>query len=298
MNTHWKHPGSLFVVLFLTLSLFGVANAQSGDADGTISISVVACGSLTNHGVLDSVPADCETAGGLFTFYLRGDGTNDFDQLLIPETFGEGEIFLAPGTYEVVEENTQTHFDVTVTSGTTSSVIFGFASGIQPEPEPQPVRLYVTSLVCENYEAASFINFDGVVPDECSRVGGDVFSLYLYGDGTDDYVQVTTVNNGAAYIDLMPGRYEMVHEGTQMSSEIVLNEGSDLSIAFTLPAPVDNGPPTKTPVPTKVAPTVAPVKALPNTGAGSESGVTMLLISVAAGTMLVAGAGLVRSKSA
>lgn len=288
MNTHWKRPGSLFVVMFMALSLFGVASAQPGV--GTVSITVVECSSISSHGPVSVAPADCDSAGGSFTFYLYGDGTADFDQLLIPATPpAPGNIMLAEGDYEVVEENTQTHFDLTVTAGKTTNVIFAFAAQDQPELS----RLYVTSLVCKNYEAASFIVFDGVVPDACKRVGSDVFTLYLYDDGTDDYVQVTSVSDGAAYIDLLPGTYAIVHEGTQMSDDIVIAEGEDLSIAFTLPAPVNNGPPTVTP-----APTAAPVKALPNTGSGDGNGVSMLLVSVIAGTVLLAGAGAVRRKAA
>lgn len=289
MNARWKLPVSLFVVPLLFISSFSAASAQFGEEVGTVDLRVVACDSVANHGIINTIPADCVNAGGSFTFYMRGDGTADYTQLLVLETDGLGNINLNPGDYEVVEENTQTHFDLTVTADETTQATFAFASGIIPEPDT--VRLYITSLVCVNYEAASFISFDGNVPAECTRVGNDVFTLYMYGDGTDDYVQVVSSGSGPAYIDLLPGRYLIVHEATQMSSDLMLDAGSDYSMAFTLPAPVDNGPP-ETPVATTPtpAPTSAPVKSLPNTGAGDGNDVGIMLAAAAVGALLLTGA--------
>lgn len=290
MNARLKLSGSLLALVLAFASLFSVASAQPEVATGTAALTVVECSSISSHGVMSSIPADCVTAGGLFTFYLRDDGSADFEQLLVPESDGLGSLNLTPGVYEVVEENTQTHFEMTVTSGVTTQTIFGFASGILPEE--QPSRLSITSLVCVNYEAASFIVFDGTVPAECTQVGGDVFSLYMYDDGTDDFVQVTSSATNAAYIDLMPGRYELVHEGSQMSTELVINSGSDISMAFTLPAPVNNGPPTQAPTPDAVNPTQATVKALPDTGIGEGNDIGVMVMAAAAGAVLLAGASI------
>ena len=287
MNARLKLPGLFLVFSLVFVSMSSMVSAQFGEAVGNVDLTVVECSSIASHGVISTIPADCVSSGGDFTFYLRDDGTADYNRLLIPAPDGRGNINLNPGVYEVVEEPTQTHFDLTVTAGETTTATFAFAS--ETPAEDESVRLYITSLVCVNYEAASFIAFDGVVPDACTQVGADVFSLYMYDDGTDDYVQVTSSATGPAYIDLMPGRYDIVHEATQMKTDLTLIAGSDFSMAFTLPAPVDNGPP-KTP--TVETPTPVAVKMLPETGSGDGNEIGVMLIASAAGALLLAGASM------
>jgi hypothetical protein len=57
---------------------------------------------------------DCVPGSATFTFYLVGDGTADYAQLHVD---GSGTIGLEPGSYEVVEEETQAKFTLEVLDG-------------------------------------------------------------------------------------------------------------------------------------------------------------------------------------
>jgi hypothetical protein len=70
----------------------------------------------------DELPGapDCVSGYATFTFYLVGDGTADYAQLAVN---GSGTIGLAPGTYEVVEEETQATFTLEVLDGENTMLI-------------------------------------------------------------------------------------------------------------------------------------------------------------------------------
>ncbi len=161
----------------------------------------------------------------------------------------------------------------------------------------ETVQLGITSLVCKNYEAASFIDYNGSAPAECTQATGDVFTLYLYGDGTDDHVSVTTVANSPAFVELAPGTYQIIHEATQMSTDLELVSG-EYSIAFTLPLQEDagNAPNETTPTPVPDS-SQSQVTSLPETGTGSSRNMGMLLALTSTGVVLAAiGGGAVRRR--
>src|SRR5690606_12749883 len=70
----------------------------------------------------DELPGapDCVSGAATFTFYLVGDGTADYAQIHVN---GSGTIGLEPGTYEVVEEETQASFDLEVLDGENTVLI-------------------------------------------------------------------------------------------------------------------------------------------------------------------------------
>ena len=92
---------------------------------GTVNVSAYECTGLDSAGVLNEIGPDCTPTSGDFTFYLWGDGTDDYEYLAVG-TSGTGSIVLPVGDYEVVEENTQVHMQITVTADGTVDLAFGF----------------------------------------------------------------------------------------------------------------------------------------------------------------------------
>jgi hypothetical protein len=65
---------------------------------------------------IDFLEEDCVPGPATFTFYLVGDGTDDYVQLVVGDE-GVGLIELEPGTYEMIEENTQASITIEVIAG-------------------------------------------------------------------------------------------------------------------------------------------------------------------------------------
>lgn len=99
---------------------------------GTVNISKFYCdnvdateyhvdlpaGAVTAAVVVDD--PNCVPGDALFTFYLYGDGTNDFVQLAVDDS---GSIGLGEGVYRVVEEGTQAAADVEVVEDMNTNVV-------------------------------------------------------------------------------------------------------------------------------------------------------------------------------
>ncbi len=93
---------------------------------------------------IDFLEEDCVPGPANFTFYLVGDGTDDYVQLVVGDE-GVGLIELEPGTYEVIEENTQASITIEVVAGeaTVIGVLNPLADGgddddvVVPSPAPE-----------------------------------------------------------------------------------------------------------------------------------------------------------------
>ncbi len=187
----------------------------------------------------DGLDADCVTGPATFTFYLIGDGTDDYEQLTVWED-GYGVIELPVGSYEVYEEGTGIMTTVDVVAGVYSGI--GVVNpGTAPTPRDGTVNLSVFS--CTNITETDF-NSDGFqttfaaasLPtfDPACEPGAATLTFYLYGDGTDDYWQVDV--DGTGSIQLAPGTYEVVEEGTQASATITVYAGDFINLDVLVPA--------------------------------------------------------------
>jgi hypothetical protein len=86
---------------------------------GTVSMAVFQCTNVNGTVFsVDSVSAaaqvDCTIGTATITFYLVGDGTADYAQVVVD---GSGAISLNAGVYEIVIEETQAHTFITVPAG-------------------------------------------------------------------------------------------------------------------------------------------------------------------------------------
>jgi hypothetical protein len=172
------------------------------------------------------VDQSCTVGDATFAFYLYGDGADDFWPLSVGAD-GVGTIELAVGTYQVVEQGTFTSVDVVVTTGATSFLTVVNPGGAVPEPEPVFGFVDAFKLYCPDVDAAFFAGDDDEIPEECVT-GPATFTFYLVGDGTGDFWQLDVWEDGAGFIDLVPGTYEVYEEGTGIMTtiEVVANEGT------------------------------------------------------------------------
>lgn len=122
------------------------AAVEPVETDGTVIVSKFYCDNIDDvifqagstaevsaAAIPTSEPA-CEPGYGLFTFYLVGDGTNQYAQL---EVDGSGSIGLPAGEYEVVEEGTLASTFIEVIAGeNTTLVVQNPIADVDPSPEP------------------------------------------------------------------------------------------------------------------------------------------------------------------
>lgn len=225
MKITLKAVTALIIGALAMMSVFTPVAGQS--AIGTVNVQVVYCPQLEMAAQLPGVPAEfCSPGPGLFSFYLIGDGTADFELLNVPLS-GTASIELPVGEYEVYEENTFVKMIVFVEADQTSSIVFGIPS--EAGPETPSGDLYISAWACPG---ATEVAFADVVAADCVRIATDL-SFYLIGDGTDAYYHVPTMTTGAILTSLPLGDYELVAEATQTHLFLTVGEGSrDVHIVF------------------------------------------------------------------
>lgn len=131
--------------MIAVLGFLGVmlsAGAQGGGT-GTVTVLKYYCTYLDETALVEAIEIDqCSPGAATFTFYLVGDGTNDFKQLNVSGA-GRGSIELPVGEYEVVEEGSQTHFMVNVLAGTNVQLLIANPSVevVPTEPAPAPTTV-------------------------------------------------------------------------------------------------------------------------------------------------------------
>lgn len=274
---------------------------------GTLVIHKLVCDDIDDVTVVDGTvddDDDCVVGEATFTIYLWGDGTADvIDQQTTVD--GVATFTLAPGSYEIVEEGTLTKYTVEVTANGTTTVTFQNPADVAPTTG----TLEITKYYCTDLSALDR-DGDGIIDDDADfsscALGDARFSIYLYGDGTDDYVPVNTGSDGVAVVTLEAGTYEVVEEGHQLHVDITVVAGETTGLIVYNPVMVDDDGSTTPPVicddpavkptgkPSAQKPTVgqiAPsVKELPATGAGLDEGTAVIALAAASAAAL-AGAG-------
>jgi hypothetical protein len=108
-------------------------------ATGTVNVQKYFCTYLDTTLLVEAIEEDeCDPGAATFTFYLVGDGTDDYEQLTVGAN-GAGSINLPVGAYEMVEEGTQTFFNINVLEGETVQLLIGNpAVAVQPTVPPAP----------------------------------------------------------------------------------------------------------------------------------------------------------------
>lgn len=233
MNILRRFLGSVLICSLVIIALStGSASAQTGDDVGTVELAVVACPSITQPGLVTTVPDDCEYSGGTFSFYMRGDGTADYKQLVVDPAIGFKSMSLYPASYEVVEESTQTRFDVTVTANQNTRVTFAFPS----ENVAPWARVYLNNLYCETDETAHFLPMNSTISDadRCQVVDG-TFMFTGTSDGATEFVTYNVVAGNENYVDLAPGTYTVTHQASGLSQSFDIPANDLSSIAFVSP---------------------------------------------------------------
>jgi hypothetical protein len=109
-------------------------------ATGTVTVQKYYCTYLEETLQVEAIDlTQCSPGAATFTFYLIGDGTADFEQLVLGSS-GSGSIVLPVGSYEVVEEGSQTFFTVSVVAGGTTNLLVGNPAPVVPTvPAPTAV---------------------------------------------------------------------------------------------------------------------------------------------------------------
>lgn len=239
---------------------------------GTVEISAYHCLGLEAPGPLMVGADDCIPGPASFDFYLYDDGSDDFVTIAVGED-GVASGTLPVGTYAVHESTWDTAAgDMEVMVDAPLIIQWGFPRTDVPPEETG--TLNINTVMCEGVEAPLVTN---IIDDDCVRVGKNL-SFYLIGDGTGDFVPVTTSNADTTVVDLPVGDYEIVDEASQARLFVsVTTSVSDLNIAYPWVDDDDDGgdPP--------------PVTDLPETGTGTGSNVGALG-AVVGGAILAAGA--------
>lgn len=288
------------LLVALVIGLMGLVGVmqQAGAQDaatGTVRVLKYYCTYLDTTQQLEAIDAnECTPGAATFTFYLIGDGTNDFEQLNVGPG-GDASITLPVGSYEVVEEGTQTFFEVTVVEGQTTQLLVGnpAADPVPTDPPPTTGTVTVQKYYCTYLDETLLV--EAIEEAECTP-GAATFTFYLIGDGTNDFEQLSVGANGQGVIELGVGSYEMVEEGSQTVFTVTVLAGENAQLLIANPA-VEVVPtaPAPTAVPAKPAPS-QPIK-LPNTGAGVSSDSGTLMLTLTAAAAVVAGAALTVRKT-
>ena len=297
-------------------TVIGAVNPGDAPAprNGTVNISKFTCTNISetifssdsfavmSTEALPTFEPACEPGSGTFTFYLVGDGTADYWQI---EVDGTGSIELAPGTYEVVEEETLASTFITVYPGDFLILDVQNPAGgdVVPGSSVNVVKFY-----CDTVTETEFLSYSGSeysdrleLPTSPDCVPGPAtFTFYLVGDGTADYAQLEV--DGSGTIGLEPGIYEVVEEGSQahFQFEVFADENTSLIVNNPMPddgeVPGDDGvtPPAK---PADKDTSTGGVTKLPSTGSGmSDSTGALALAAAAVAALSGAGALTLRKK--
>lgn len=135
----------LVVLMFAVTGFAGVINHAGAQerATGTVRVLKYYCTYLDSTLLVEAIDLDaCSPGAATFSFYLVGDGTNEF-QLLDVGAGGEGTIELAVGDYEMIEEGSQTHFMISVVQGQTVQLLIAnpAVEAVPTVPAPAPTTV-------------------------------------------------------------------------------------------------------------------------------------------------------------
>lgn len=134
----------LIAAMVAVLASSGLTHeAGSQTATGMVSVQKYYCTYLDETLLVEAIDVnECTPGAATFTFYLIGDGTADYQQLTVGAN-GQGSIELPVGSYEMVEEGTQTFFNLTVAAGQPTNLLIGNpAIELQPTAVPaQPTAV-------------------------------------------------------------------------------------------------------------------------------------------------------------
>lgn len=253
--------------------------------------------------IADTLPADATwTVTSVQNPALSMRDTFAAEDLALPATITVNNP-VPVGSY-LVEVDAGPDFEpyVTTIEVTADSAVQAFTITLVPAiEEPTTGFVIVVKFYCESMSAVAFVDFMELDDDafdfleeDCVN-GPATFTFYLVGDGTDDYVQIDVDGIGVGLVELAPGTYEVIEEGTQASVTIevvageatvigVLNPladgGDDDDVVDPSPAPEDDKDEDATPDVTK----------LPSTGTGASDNTGVLAMAAAAAAAL-AGAG-------
>lgn len=284
----------LLLVAAMALGASGQAMAQTGT--GTVRVLNYFCSYLDSTLLVEAIDQTaCAPGAGTFSFYLYGDGTDAHETLTV-DASGAGSIDLAVGTYDMVAEATQTHFDVTVAAGVTTQLLIGNPSGGGTETPVPPVgtgTVTIQRFQCSYVD--STLLAEAIDQAACTPLAS-TFTFYLYGDGTANYYEASTGNDGMGTVTLPVGSYQMVDEFSQTHFDLNVMAGENVvmlvigpqSVAPTPQPTTPAAPSTQTPAATSTQPAAA--TKLPNTGSGSSGHAGTAMIAVA-GTVAAAMAG-------
>lgn len=235
MNTLRKLLGTLFVLSLVLFAQTSPAAAQDSGPWSTVSVSNLSCAGLGESRFLaagEAIPADldCTPVAGTFSLYLVGDGTDDYVSL--PYTLdGKNEMLVAPGTYEMWQEEAGVMTTITAPENNTVSVTFLHAA----EAEDWS-RVYFNNLQCETEAAPRFVpagEQSGIDPS-CVTVGGR-FLVTGTSAGSTEFTTVTMSTEGDTYIDLAPGTYTVTHEASGLSQSFDFPVNDISAVAFVAP---------------------------------------------------------------
>lgn len=282
---------TVVLMLVATLALGGVVRQAAAQDDGTGTVNVLKyyCSYLDQTMQLEAVDTnECAPGAATFTFYLIGDSTNKHQQLVLDGN-GDNSITLPVGAYEVVEEGSQTYFNVTVSAGATIQLLVGNPSG-EPAPAPEPPTGTVTlqHYLCTYLDSTLLV--EAIEQDKCAPAA-TTFTFYMVGDNTNAYQQATVGDDGQGSIELAAGSYDMVDEHSQTHFDVNVLAGQNIVLLIAGPQAVAAAPtaeptaaateaPAEPSAPSTGTTSVAPTK-LPSTGAGIVRGSDTALITLA-----------------
>jgi hypothetical protein len=124
----------LVAAMISVVAFGGILQGTSGQAaTGTVTVQKYFCTYLDETLLVEAIDLnECMPGGGTFTFYLVGDESAEYQQLIVGGN-GLGTITLPVGAYQMVEEETQTFFDLSVIAGEDTRLLIG-----NPAPAVQP----------------------------------------------------------------------------------------------------------------------------------------------------------------
>lgn len=245
--------------------------APAGE-QGTVNVSVFLCSNIAapyfetvNPEIMvasiDVGEPTCVPGSALFSFYLIGDGTAEFEPLSVD---GSGSINLDPGQYQIVEEATQASITIDVVAGAYTSVVFNTPSDVPAEPTENMGTVNVSVFYCDGLDAPLFLqpgSDDAVAAageDGCAP-GQGLFTFTLMDDvasqnngrmgfmalqAAPDFFDLNVQGSGS--IGLGEGTYEVMEANTGATTIIDVAAGANLSLIFQTPTPADPAPNTGT----------------------------------------------------
>jgi hypothetical protein len=127
------------------IALLGFSGLLQGGgaqvATGTVTVQKYYCTYLEETLLVEAIDlAACSPGAATFTFYLVGDGTADYQQLVVGAS-GSGSINLPVGAYEMVEEGSQTFFNINVVAGENVQLLIGNPASVVVPTVPAPTAV-------------------------------------------------------------------------------------------------------------------------------------------------------------